>query len=79
MQNGQTVECLRLPNQSQFATSSPPPVIIFFYGVLVKLQAKMLYNPSKYPHDSLQDLFFTIPYHTYRNKLHEHQSLLFEI
>lgn len=68
MQNGQTVECLRLPNQSQFATSSPPPVIIFFYGVLVKLQAKMLYNPSKYPHDSLQDLFFTIPYHTYRNK-----------
>lgn len=69
--NGQTVECLRLPNQSQFATSSPPPVIIFFYGVLVKLQAvkslvfrllvklqaKMLYNPSKYPHDSLQGLF----------------------
>lgn len=55
--NGQTVECLRLPNRSQFATSSPPPVIIFFYGVLVKLQAKMLYNPSKYPHDSLQDLF----------------------
>lgn len=39
--NGQTVECLRLPNQSQFATSSPPPVIIFFYGVLVKLQARM--------------------------------------
>lgn len=37
--NGQTVECLRLPNQSQFATSSPPPVIIFLYGVLVKLQA----------------------------------------
>lgn len=55
--NGQTVECLRLPNQSQFATSSPPPVIIFFYGVLVKLQDKMLYNPSKYPHDSLQGLF----------------------
>lgn len=55
--NGQTVECLRLPNRSQFATSSPPPVIIFFYGVLVKLQAKMLYNPSKYPHDSLQGLF----------------------
>lgn len=39
--NEQTVECLRLPNRSQFATSSPPPVIIFFYDVLVKLQAKM--------------------------------------
>lgn len=63
--NGQTVECLRLPNQSQFATSSPPPVIIFFYGVLVKLQAKMLYNPSKYPHDSLQGLFF-LQSHTIR-------------
>lgn len=37
-------------------------------SLLAKLQAKMLYNPSKYPHDSLQGLFFTIPYHTYRNK-----------
>lgn len=26
-------------------------------SLLVKLQAKMLYNPSKYPHDSLQGLF----------------------
>lgn len=34
-------------------------------SLLVKLQAKMLYNPSKYPHDSLQGLFF-LQSHTIR-------------
>lgn len=35
--NGQTVECLRFLNRSQFVTSSPPPVIMFFSSAIIFL------------------------------------------
>lgn len=35
--NGQTVECLRLLNRSQFVTSSPPLVIMFFSSTIIFL------------------------------------------